>query len=400
MHGPFNYRYIIAIDLGKFNSMVCLYDPATHTHRFVAVQTIPSAIHDLLTAHAGEDPADTLVVIETCDVCGWVHDIAKGLGMAVAVANVANDAWRWKKVKRKTDKDDALKLATMALLGQLPTVHVPPPAVRQRRRLIRHRKTLVERRTISKNQIRSIYSQQGLQLPKGNTLWTKAGVTQLRSEARPIVDCAVDDLWRGRLNVELDLLEAIEGQLLVMEKKLDELGEADPQVQRLQSIKGVGPRLAETVVAHLDDAHRFRNSRTLGAYGGLVPKKLASGQMKRVGRITRRGSTLLRGMLVEVAWMVYRHNAWAKAFVLKVSRGMKSRKRIAIVALARKLLVKMWAMLRDGTTWQEPGCGGERGKRRRNQCEDLAALGRVSGSPPEDTGREQTLSSVVGGLGV
>ena len=400
MHGTFTYRHILAIDLGKFNSVACNYDPATHVHRFTSVQTIPAAIHDYLTANAGEDPADTLVVIETCDVCGWVHDIATALGMAVAVANVANDAWRWKKVKRKTDKDDALKLATMALLSQLPTVHVPPPAVRQRRRLIRHRKALVERRTISKNQIRSIYSQQGLQLPRGNTLWTKAGVTQLRSEARSFADCAVDDLWRGRLNVELDLLEAIDGQLQAMEKKLDELGAADPAVVRLQSIKGVGPRLAETVVACLDDPHRFKNANQVGSYAGLVPKQLESGEMKRVGRITRRGSTLLRGMLVEVAWMVYRHNAWARAFVLKVSRVMKSRKRIAIVALARKLLVKMWAMLRDGTTWQEPGNSDEGPRRRKNKCEGLAALGRVSGSPPEDTGRELALSSVVGVLAV
>jgi len=398
MHGPFTYHHILAIDLGKFNSVACNYDPATHTHRFASVQTIPQAIHDYLSANAGEDPANTLVVIETCDVCGWVHDIAIALGMAVAVANVANDAWRWKKVKRKTDKDDALKLATMALLGQLPTVHVPPPAVRQRRRLIRHRKTMVERRTISKNQIRSIYSQQGLQLPRGNTLWTKAGLAQLRSEARPIGECAIEDLWRGRLNIELDLLEAIEGQLLVMEKKLDELGQADPQVQRLQSIKGVGPRLAETVVACLDDPHRFKNANQVGSYAGLVPKQLESGAMKRVGRITRRGSTLLRGMLVEVAWMVYRHNAWARDFVLKVSRGMKSRKRIAIVALARKLLVKMWAMLRDGTDWSQPGSA--QGPRKRNQREDLAALGRVSGSPPEDTGRELALSSVAGVLAV
>ena len=383
MHGTFTYRHILAIDLGKFNSVACNYDPATHVHRFTSVQTIPAAIHDYLTANAGEDPADTLVVIETCDVCGWVHDIATALGMAVAVANVANDAWRWKKVKRKTDKDDALKLATMALLRQLPTVQA-----------------LVERRTISKNQIRSIYSQQGLQLPRGNTLWTKAGVTQLRSEARSFADCAVDDLWRGRLNVELDLLEAIDGQLQAMEKKLDELGAADPAVVRLQSIKGVGPRLAETVVACLDDPHRFKNANQVGSYAGLVPKQLESGEMKRVGRITRRGSTLLRGMLVEVAWMVYRHNAWARAFVLKVSRGMKSRKRIAIVALARKLLVKMWAMLRDGTTWQEPGNSDEGPRRRKNKCEGLAALGRVSGSPPEDTGRELALSSVVGVLAV
>jgi hypothetical protein len=116
--------------------------------------------------------------------------------------------------------------------------------------------------------------------------------------------------------------------------------------------------------------------------------------MKRIGRITRRGPSLLRGMLVEVAWMVYRYNAWAKAFVERVSRGIKSRKRIAIVALARKLLVKLWAMLRDGTVWRDPdgARGGLKG-------ENLAALGRVCGSPPEDTGGVMAFSSVVGTIG-
>jgi hypothetical protein len=59
-------------------------------------------------------------------------------------------------------------------------------------------------------------------------------------------------------------------------------------------------------------------------------------------------------MLVEVAWMVYLRNDWAKAFVRRISRGVASRKNIAIVALARKLLVTLWAMLRDGTRWREP----------------------------------------------
>ena len=76
--------------------------------------------------------------------------------------------------------------------------------------------------------------------------------------------------------------------------------------------------------------------------------------MKRIGRITRHGSTLLRGMLVEVAWMVWRHNPWAKSFVARISRGMKLRKKIAIVALARKLLVILWAMLRDNAPWRGP----------------------------------------------
>jgi transposase len=109
-------------------------------------------IHDLLVEQQTADPADTLLVIETCDVAGWVYDIATALGMAVAIANPSHEAWRWTRVKRKTDKDDALKLAKLTLLGQLPTVHMPSPQQRQRRRLVHYRRALVERRTAIRNQ--------------------------------------------------------------------------------------------------------------------------------------------------------------------------------------------------------------------------------------------------------
>ena len=178
---------------------------------------------------------------------------------------------------------------------------------------------------------------------------------QLREHARPLADCAIDDLWRGRLHVELELLEALSGQVAAVEAKLDELGEGDERVRLLQTVNGVGPRLAEAVVCSLDDPHRFKSGGAGRGYAGLVPKLIESGTMSRVGRITRRGPSLLRGMLVEVAWVVWRHNAWAKAFVARVSRGMRSRKKIAIVALARRLLVKLWAMLRTNTPWREFG---------------------------------------------
>ncbi len=172
MHGPHNlHRHstttarILGLDLGKFNSVLCVYDPATHEHHFQSVQTSPRAIHDLLVHHVTQDPAHTLLVIETCDVAGWVHDIAVALGIAVAVANPAHEAWRWTRVKRKTDKDDALKLAKLTVLSQLPTAHMPSPQQRQRRRLVHYRRVLVDRRTAVKNQVRSIYSQQGLSLP-------------------------------------------------------------------------------------------------------------------------------------------------------------------------------------------------------------------------------------------
>jgi len=360
MHGP--YAQIVAIDLGKFNSVVCVYNPADTTHRFQSLATTPQAVHDLLSGliRVPDDAASILVVFETCEVCGWVHDVATALGFAVAVANPCHEAWRWTKVKRKTDKDDALKLARMALLGQLPTVHVPSPAMRQRRRLVHHRHALVRRRTQTKNQVRSIFAQQGLALPARGKAWTKAGVAELlTSESRPLADCGEQDLWRGRLAVELALLDALNQQLAATEAKLEALGAGDERVKLLCTVPGVGRCLAETVVCHLDDVKRFRSAEQVGSYAGLVPKQMESGQMKRNGRITRHGPRLLRGMLVEVAWMVYRHNAWAKQFVARVSRGAKGRKKIAIVALARKLLVILWAMLRDNRPWREPVVGDD-----------------------------------------
>jgi transposase len=372
-NGPHNYTRILALDLGKFNSVLCDFDPATANHRFQLLATTPKAVHDLLVSVAGEEPAKMVVVVETCDTSGWVYDLAVALGFSVLIANPSNEAWRWTKVKRKTDRDDALKLARMTDRGELPTVHMPAPQQRQRRRLVHHRRTLVGRRTQIKNQIRSIHSQQGLSLPKGTKCWSKIGIAQIETDARTLESCAIDELWRGRLRMELEQLKALNGLIEEMDKKLDTVAGQDKRVALLQTVPGVGPRLAETVVVHLDDPHRFKNVADVSSYAGLVPKQIESGTMKRVGKITRRGPSLLRGMLVEVAWMVYRYNKWAKAFVDRVSRGMKNRKRIAIVALARKLLVKLWAMLRDGTPWRDPDamCSGGG-----NKGDDLAALGR------------------------
>ena len=90
---------ILAIDLGKFNSVLCIYDSATHDHRFESLQTTPQTIHDLLVAHQTSDPTQTLLVIETCDAAGWVHDLATSLGITCTVVHTAGDErWRWRKV--------------------------------------------------------------------------------------------------------------------------------------------------------------------------------------------------------------------------------------------------------------------------------------------------------------
>ena len=182
MHGldhSITFTRILALDLGKFNSVFCLYNRASSEHSFGSLRTTPQTIHDLLAGHTSDDPAQTLVVFETCDCSGWIYDIAVALGFAVAVANPSHEAWRWTRVKRKTDRDDALKLCQMAALNQLPIVHMPDPLQRQKRRLVHHRRVLSQRQTEIKNFIRSIFSQQGLQLPSGNRCWSIAGVKQI-----------------------------------------------------------------------------------------------------------------------------------------------------------------------------------------------------------------------------
>lgn len=350
------YVKIIALDLGKFKTVGCVMDVATREAAFETIEMSPPNVHDLIARHQTTAPSETLVVFETCDTAGWVHDVCTALGVSVLVTHGNGEAWQWRRVKRKTDRDDASKLAKLALMEQLPAVHVPSPTERQKRRLILHRRSIVSRRTQCRNAIRSIFSQQGLQLARGGKQWTKAGIEQLKQHARILSDCGdLLDLWCGRLQVELDLMAAIDQQLKLVDRRLDELGSSDDRVKLLQTIKGVGPRVAEAVVSHLGDVKRFKSARQVAGYAGLVPKQIESGQMSRFGHITRRGPALLRSMLTESAWIVWRHNAWAQAWVMKISRGSKARRKIAMIALARRLLVILWAMLRDNKPFRSPG---------------------------------------------
>jgi len=347
---------IIALDLGKFKTVACVMNVSDQSHVFETIEMSPASVHELLARHATHDPADTLVVFETCDCSGWVYDLCVALALPARVVAANTEAWHWRRVKRKTDRDDALKLAKLALLDQLTVVHMPSPAQRQRRRLILHRRSIVTRRTMSRNAIRSIFSQQGIPLVRGNKQWTREGIAQLREHARPLSECEdLLDLWRGRLYTELQLMADIDAELKLFDRKLDALAKEDAPVQLLQTIKGVGPRVAEAVVMHLDDVSRFRNAEQVASYAGLVPKQIESGTMSRRGHITRRGPSLLRSMLVESAWSVYRHNDWARVWVGKISHGSRARRKIGIVALARRLLTILWAMLRDGTSFRAPG---------------------------------------------
>jgi transposase len=297
-------------------------------------------------------------VIEICPLAALVHDLAVELGIAVQVADTTQDAWCWKNVKRKTDHDDALKLARLSALGQINCVHIPSPTMRQWRKLIEQRQTLVGERTRCKNRIRALLLPEGVRLPRGKSGWTLEQLETLQQEARPLSQCEGVQLWRGMLQIELQRLAALSKLLGEVDSKLDGLAQADPRTVLVRTIPGVGWRTAEAIVAAIDDARRFQHRRQVAAYAGLIPRRYQSGQMDRQGRISKRGNPLLRQLLNQAAWAAIRYNPRFREFFLRVSGGRKGRRKQAIVAVMHKLLVVAWAMLRDGCQYRAvpPAC--------------------------------------------
>lgn len=338
---------ILAIDLGMSKSVDCLMDTVTGAVQYGGTRTCREGLRQRLTTCRPD-----LVVVEICPLAAGVHDLGRELGMKVLVADTTQDAWRWRNVKRKTDRDDALKLARLAALQQLNPVHIPGLAMRQRRALIQQRYTLVRQQTRCKNRIRALLVIQEVRLPKGTLAWTQGGMTRLQEWARPLEACAVEELWRGMLHVELQHLEHMRQLREEVERKLNQLAEADPRIRLLETAPGVGTRTAEVIVTVLDEAQRFTSRRQVGAYAGLIPRRYQSGDMDRQGRISKRGSPLLRLALNQAAWAAVRYSPHFREFFMRVSRLSKARRKQAIVAVMHRLLVVCWAMLRDGRAYR------------------------------------------------
>jgi transposase len=194
---------ILALDLGKNKTVACSYEIETGAHCFQRVVTSPSSLHDLIV-----DLEPARVVFEIGPSAGWLCDLLEALEIRFQVANTAHPIWRWSNTKKKTDRSDALRLAQLSAMHQLPQVHVPGHAVRQWRALIRYRHHLASRRTQIKNRIRAVLEREGESLPSGKKGWTSAALQMLVAKAQPLSETHEDELWRGELWLELQALAA------------------------------------------------------------------------------------------------------------------------------------------------------------------------------------------------
>jgi transposase len=284
------------------------------------------------------------ILIEASTESEWVARCLEELGHEVIVADpnfAAMYATRSRRVK--TDRRDARTLAEACQLGAYRPAHRTSDSQRLVRAHLSVREALVRTRSRYISVVRSLLRREGLRVRGGAA----------KSFVRRV----------GELEVPLALVSAIEPLLVVMDQLNEQIERADcelakrvqedPDLRRLATVPGVGPVTATMFKATVDEVRRFRGAGQVSAYLGLVPRERSSGERQQRGRITKAGSSRARYLLVEAAWLILRGKrsdtlalrTWAERIAARRGR------RIAAVALARRLSRILYAMWRDDTVY-------------------------------------------------
>jgi transposase len=244
--------------------------------------------------------------------------------------------------KRHTDRVDAARLAKALAMDLIPTVWVPPLAMREVRRLLRYRDRVVKMRRRFIAQAKRIFLRHGILLPSHADVQHAADEHDLT--AIPTGD-------RFILASTLRQAAALEGEILALEREIAARVHATPEVRRLLTITNVGLVGAGTLWAAIGDPQRFARGRQVARYAGLDPSFVQSGEELRRGRISKNGNTLLRTVLVEVALGIARRDDGPLGAFYRRKKTQIGHKK-AIIAVARKLLIVAWRMLRTGEVYR------------------------------------------------
>jgi transposase len=244
--------------------------------------------------------------------------------------------------KQKTDRQDAQHILRLLMENRFPQIWVPSWENRDLRQLLWHRHRMVQMRTRLMNQLQAVALNEGLRRKKG--LWREAGRKQLESFLLLP--------WASRRRRDLlAMVDRLSPMIAELTQAVEQEATNYPVAQRLATHPGVGSLTALAFVLIIGQAERFRCGNQVASYAGLVPAEDSSGERQRLGHISKQGNTLLRFLLVEAAQVTVRSDAeWRrKYFHLALRRGRK----IAKVAMARRLAVRLYWMWRQGWDYQQ-----------------------------------------------
>src|SRR5216117_3577933 len=244
--------------------------------------------------------------------------------------------------KQKTDRQDAQLILSLLLEDRFPRIWVPSWENRDLRQLLWHRHRLVQARTRMMNQLQAVALNEGLRCKK--KLFREAGRQQLEGlRLAP---------WASRRRHDLlELLDRLTPTIAELTQAIEQEVEKCLAARRLRTHPGVGPLTALAFVLIIGKADRFQCGKQIASYLGLVPLEKSSGNQRRLGHITKQGSSMVRFLLVEAAQVTVRSlPEWRRKYVqLMMRRGRK----IAKVAMARRLAVALYWMWRKGWNYEQ-----------------------------------------------
>jgi transposase len=243
--------------------------------------------------------------------------------------------------KQKTDKRDARHILTLLVEDRFPAVWQPPVENDEMRQLLLHRCRLVRMRTRVKNQLDSMAKSEGL---LSSRVWSPKRRSQI--EALPLPG------WYAHRRADLlVLLDELDKRIKPLDEAVCEAAEGNAEAILLMTHPGVGPIVSLAYVLTIGDWRRFARGKQVGSYLGLIPAEESSGGKRRLGHISKQGNTLLRWLLVEAAVHAQRHDpSWHRQYV---RLSMTKHHGVAKVAIAHKLAVRLYWMLRSGDDYRK-----------------------------------------------
>jgi len=331
----------LAIDLGGRESQICIRssDGRIVEERRCRTSALPTYL-------AGRPRSR--VVVETCAEAFGIADVALRVGHEVRVVPATLVRSLGVGARRlKTDRRDAQVLSEVSCRIDLPSVHVPSAQARQRKTMCGMREALVSARTKLVNTVRG---------------WLRAEARRPRSgEVSTFADRVralyADTTLPVYVERQLRMIDLLNQELAEADRELAAAAKADPTARRLMTVPGVGPSTSIRFVAALDEISRFSGAHAVESYLGLVPGEDSSSDRRRRTSITKAGPPALRWCLVQAAWAARRARRadpmqrWADE--IEKRRG----KRVAVLALARKLAGILYAIWRDGTEYEPARTG-------------------------------------------
>lgn len=295
-------------------------------------------------------PRPVTVGVESTGYALWFHALMAELGHTLLVGDAAKIRAMVVR-KTKTDRRDAWHLLDLLQHDRLPAIWLPDPATRELRALIAHRMRLVRMRTSVKNSLHALALTHRLVLLKKSRLFTQRGLANLRALPLP-------GHTAQRREQSLALLDWLTSLIDPLDARIAEAAQANPGATRLLTHPGVGALTALTTVVVLGPVTRFADPKHVASYIGLAPAVDASADSRRLGPITKQGSPLLRLVLGQAALHAARADDDLRRCYYRLVHRRGHAK--AKVAVARKLLVRLYIMLRDEIDYAEFRRRGQR----------------------------------------